>query len=264
MRHLNMLFLILVLLVSSPIKAEKLRISSIDWQPYSGRELTNGGIFNQLVTQAFLRAGYDVEYEYVPWGRALARAYNGQVDVVSPIYLSAKRQEKLGFSDAVYRVDSKLITLAGSTMTFDGTMTSLRPYTIGLLRYSALAPPLKMAGIQVVEYTEQHQHIGLLLKQRVDALLLASEVFFFQQKILKPDLAPTTFRVLSPAYSSLDLHIAVSKKRADYQAIIDAFNHGLAAMKADGTYETLLQQAGIPSVPLAKPPLLPTDTLPSD
>ena len=260
MRHLNVLFLILVLLISSPITAETLRISSIDWQPYSGRELTNGGIFNQLITEAFLRAGYDVEYEYVPWGRALARAYNGQVDVVAPIYLSATRQEKLGFSDAVYRVDSKLITLADSTMTFDGTMASLRPYTIGLLRYSALVPPLKMAGIQVVEYTEQHQHIGLLLKRRVDALLLASEVFFYQQQQHQPDLDKSTLRVLTPAYSSLDLHIAVSKKRADYHAIIEAFNHGLAAMKADGTYEALLQQAGIPSVPLAKPPLLPVGT----
>lgn len=239
------MLLLCVWLICANALADTLLVSSTDWQPYTGHELQGGGIINQLVTEAFARSEIQVEYEYVPWARALFRASHGQVDAVTPTYISAERQQMLAFSEPLYQVEARFITLDDSPLPFDGSFASLAPYTIAVLRDSVPAQQLKQAGIRVVEVSEQEQNVGLLLKRRVDALLLPSEVFFFQQQHARGVHFPQ-LRVVSPAYSSLDLHLAVSRYHPQYQALITAFNRGLAEMKADGSYQRLLQQAGMP------------------
>ncbi|MEM7221859.1 MAG: ABC transporter substrate-binding protein [Pseudomonadota bacterium] len=76
--------LLLALGLSGPALAadQVVRIATLDWPPYTGKDLPAGGATTDVVRAAFAKVGYDVEVEYRPWKRAIGMAANGTDDVV--------------------------------------------------------------------------------------------------------------------------------------------------------------------------------------
>jgi polar amino acid transport system substrate-binding protein len=59
------------------------RISTLDWPPYTGKDLPSGGATTEVVRAAFEKAGLDVEVEYRPWKRAIDMAADGTDGVIA-------------------------------------------------------------------------------------------------------------------------------------------------------------------------------------
>ncbi len=62
---------------------EVVRVSTLDWPPYTGSDLPLGGATTEVVRAAFAKMGYDVEIEYVPWKRAIDMAADGTDSVIA-------------------------------------------------------------------------------------------------------------------------------------------------------------------------------------
>ncbi len=69
---------LLLLFFSLGVSAETVRIATGDYPPWTSSELPEGGFINMLVTKAFHEVGIDVEYDYIPWKRALEATRIGQ------------------------------------------------------------------------------------------------------------------------------------------------------------------------------------------
>ena len=77
--------LLIALGMWSPVLAadQVVRIATLDWPPYTGKDLPEGGATTDVVRAAFAKVGYDVEVEYLPWKRAIGMAAQGTDEVVA-------------------------------------------------------------------------------------------------------------------------------------------------------------------------------------
>ena len=55
---------------SAPVAAAEIEVATIDWKPYSGRDLPAYGFTSEIVDSAFTRAGFDAKFTFLPWKRA--------------------------------------------------------------------------------------------------------------------------------------------------------------------------------------------------
>ena len=76
---------ILFALAATPLFAQDktVVVSTLDWPPYTGSDLPNGGATTEVVRQAFKAAGYDVSVVFRPWKRAIDSASKATDEVVA-------------------------------------------------------------------------------------------------------------------------------------------------------------------------------------
>ena len=74
---------LVLLLTSTSLSAEVLRLAGNVWPPYTDRGLPEQGLSVDLIRTALGRAGYRVEYREVPWERALLGLMNGRYDMIN-------------------------------------------------------------------------------------------------------------------------------------------------------------------------------------
>lgn len=72
-----------LLALTSLAQAETIKVSTGEYAPFTGESLPNGGVVNGLVSRVAEQAGVTIEYEYMPWKRALEVARDGQVQASS-------------------------------------------------------------------------------------------------------------------------------------------------------------------------------------
>ena len=87
--------LIGLLLLAQTAAAEKLRLVSDIWPPFTDDTLVNGGLATDIVSTALARAGYASGFEQVPWARALLGVGEGRYDVLVNAWYNDERT-KLG------------------------------------------------------------------------------------------------------------------------------------------------------------------------
>jgi len=68
---------------SGSVAGEVVRVSTLDWPPYTGKDLPLGGATTDVVRAAFEKVGHEVEVEYRPWKRAIDMAKKGTDEVVA-------------------------------------------------------------------------------------------------------------------------------------------------------------------------------------
>lgn len=75
MQTLSTCLLLALLLSSGPSLANKhIKLTSLDWPPYSGPTLPEKGASVAVVKAAFEASGYQVQVDFFPWERAVALA----------------------------------------------------------------------------------------------------------------------------------------------------------------------------------------------
>lgn len=90
----SLLFAIALLTVVPVASAETWKVASLDWQPFSGKDLPEGGAGIAVLRAALKAEGIDLEVEFYPWSRALEKG--AQSDFVG-IYPSWPEEVPAGF-----------------------------------------------------------------------------------------------------------------------------------------------------------------------
>ena len=78
MKILNCFLLFLILLPTSLVAQDKIRITNGEWPPYLSQKLPHYGYASHLVKEAFSAVGVEVEYGFFPWRRSFEYARNGK------------------------------------------------------------------------------------------------------------------------------------------------------------------------------------------
>ena len=70
-----------------------IQLAAYSYPPFSGELLTNGGVWLDLVSQAFAKVDFHVEYTFFPFARVFSESQFGQQQGVVCLWYSQIRSE---------------------------------------------------------------------------------------------------------------------------------------------------------------------------
>jgi polar amino acid transport system substrate-binding protein len=244
MRHLLLTLLSLSLLSG----AETIRLRADSWMPYNGDpKEALPGFSLELVRAALAPQGIIIDYQIMPWARALKELEGSEIDAV----IGAVGDELPGMvlpNEAVGQTASDLIVLAGNPWTYTG-VASLDAVKVGFPRGYAFAEELDKylaanAKKNVMEVGGDEplvQARALMERKRIDAFIEGQLVFFWglsaEQKAL--------YRVAGQAVAVKDIHVGFAPKGANSKRWADLLSKGIADLRAKGTLKEILTKYGI-------------------
>ena len=223
---------------------EKLILATLNWEPFYGENLPENGFFAALSREAFKRAGYDLKIEFMPWKRALELAKRGKYDGILGAYYNDERARYFYFTEPVSQNEEVFIQKKGRGISY-GNLDELKRYKVGSLLGSAQGKALLDLGFTVEDAPDEIMNLRKLDAGHIDLFVLGKQQLYFKLKnveTLKP--LQDAFEVLDPPFKSFDLYCPITKKRADGEEIVKKFDAALKEMKADGTYDSILEQFG--------------------
>ena len=219
-------------------------MATTDWEPYYSSTLKKGGVINELVSTAFNRRGYTTSIIWVPWIRALRSVESGRSDVVLGAYFTEERSRLYHISEPFFNIDVGIIALKEVNITSYSSLNDLRPYRIGINRGWAYTPAFDLAEyLNKDDATNHIITIRKLFARRVDMVAMSINIFKYEISKLENHTMSEVV-VLDPLLGRNPLHIMMSLKTPEYVKKIDAFNSGMAEIKADGTYGRILSEHG--------------------
>lgn len=241
-----MKYLLTVLLLVSAIGiyAETYTAVTDDFEPFYGAKIRDNGFFTQLIAESFKAVGHDLQYNWMPWKRAITQAENVQFDILIGAYYSEERTKIFEYSDAISSAQVVLFERKGSNIKYS-TLNDLAKYKIGVVYGYANTEEFDNADYLTKESSSDSEaSLKLLLNKRVDLICNSREVILHILQNSYPD-SYSEISVVQPPLKVNDLHILVSKKNPKAKKIIGDFNKGLKIIKENGTYDKILEKYGM-------------------
>jgi len=221
--------------------ARSVSMVTIDWAPHYGVDLPENGLMTALTTAAFKAGGHDASIEFIPWPRALKEVEEGKFDIVMGAYNNAERQKIYHMSNAVYHLDTGLIARPGLNKNSYESMRELSPFKIGVSRGYANSPEFDAA-----EYLDKHPATGptlnirKLFRGRLDMMVASFDLFRYEAK--KEGFCIGDVEFVHPPLARNGLYIMGSRAVGDGEQIIADFNRGLAAIRENGTFDSIVNR----------------------
>lgn len=254
MRLLIAIPLLILFLTHPPARSEEriVTVATLEFAPYVSATLPNNGWAWEVAAEAFKRQEYHATLLIVPWARAVQMTKTGAVDALYMANINPERRKWAVFSDPVGEELSVAFVRRDNDIAYDGP-DDLRGHRMIGLRNAHVVRKLQDRGLKIKEIVSLEQGIKLLYFKRADVLVTDRYVAtHLIHTAFPPDYA-NAIAHLEPPLDANKLHLAVSRKSKDHEAIRQAFNAGLAEVRADGTYERILQHHGFDPVASAMP-----------
>lgn len=235
--------LLSVLTASTVFSAEKIKLATLDWEPYIGQKLKNQGYVAEVVIEAFKQAGYDVHIEYMPWARVVKMTEKGTYDGYFPEYYSDSLKEKNLVSDAIPGGPLGLFKRKGEAISYS-KLQDLTPYKIGVVRGYINTAEFDAADyLKKDEANDDLQNFRKLLKKRIDLVVADKFVgLYVMEQNLPESLNKIEF--INPPLETKDLFVCIPKNSANASMKMKAFNQGLKQINEDGTVKKILERHG--------------------
>ncbi|MBN2164583.1 MAG: transporter substrate-binding domain-containing protein [Pontiellaceae bacterium] len=223
--------------------AETIKLATLEWEPYVGKSLVDNGFIVEITREAFKRSGYEVELTFLPWKRALSMVENGSMDGCFPSYHIKERENIYLYTENMGMSEIVLFKKAEKNITFNA-LEDLKPYTIGVVGGYGNSPEFDAADyLKKQEVTEDILNFQKLKAGRLD-LVVADKYFGLEVLNKKMPEMIGKIDILPKPINKNGLVIGVSKKIPNGAAIVEAFNKGMKEIKADGTYDKIMEKHG--------------------
>jgi polar amino acid transport system substrate-binding protein len=229
-----------MLLITQGAAAQTLRLAGDAWAPYANVSLLHDGLSTDLIRTALGRAGYDTEYEQVPWARAIHGLSEDRYDIVINAWYSEDRTH-IGVFSAPYLVNRlRFLKRKDSPIDFQN-LAQLHRHSVAVVRGYAYSPEFDAdAELKKVPVASFSTAVRMVAAGRVD-LTVEDEYAARYALSREPADVRDNVEFLPRSLSENGLHILVNIKRADHQQIVLDFDKAIADMKADGTYDKLIK-----------------------
>lgn len=209
--------------------AAPLKVAQDLWPPYVMNSALGSGIAHDLIIEALVSAGFEVEYAVKPWTRVLKETINGKNDVIIAIWKTEQRDRDYLFTHTY--MHNKMAVVSRQEANFEfSSIHSLAGIRVAMIDNYAY-------GAELVDYKELipvssihlPNSIRLVLSDRADVLVTDEAVGRWTIKEMRLDGSKLTF---SPVYlDTTPLYAAVRKNHPQAQQIVAALN---AYFKAHG------------------------------
>ena len=238
------LALFALLLGSATAGAQTINAAGDPWPPFLDPNHPQQGVAIELVREALATQGHQLNFSFVPWQRALDGVKEAEYDVLVSAWKTQERETFLEFNDAYLHNDIKFIKAKGTPFEYAG-LDSLNGKTVGTVRGYGYGDAFeKASNFKRDEAANLMPSILKLIGGRIDLTLEDELVAKSLISKENPALLEQIEFVATPL-SSNGLHVAAGLKNPKHAEIIAAFNKGLQTIKANGTFDEVLQRNGV-------------------
>jgi polar amino acid transport system substrate-binding protein len=215
-----------------------------DWFPYTYEENGRAQGFEIDTLKAVLgEMNLRGEFVSYPWKRCLASLKNGEADALVSLLKTPEREDYTYYPDEYISISKTVfVTTAKKDVPFDGSLESLKNYTIGVISGFSYGEAFDNAKyLKKDESVDTKTLLTKLLNGRTDiaaenqAVLLASAL-----KMGVKD----RIQFLRPPIHTNKLYVGFSKAKG-YRNLSDAFSRTLGVFKKTDAYPSILAQYGI-------------------
>lgn len=233
---------------TEPTQSDVVRLSSVEWPPFSGRDLPNQGLSTAIVSRTLARAGLTLTVEFLPWQRAVntglrEAGYAGYFPEYNVAGLEGARcllsdpigSSPLGFAE---RVDAPVDWR---------TLTDLQGRRIGTVRGYVNTDGFDRAaadGILNVEpAVDDATNLRKLAAGRLDLVVIDANVMAHLLST-HPDLRtlPVRLRFNARMLEDKTLHVCF-RPGAEGESLRRRFNEGLALDRPESMMEAARPRA---------------------
>lgn len=239
------LVLILVLLSSVTANADPdsntLSLVGSNWPPFIDEQQPGMGVATDLVTAILKRAGYETSPVIESWPRSLEGVGIGVYDAVIGAWQTQVREKYFVFSEPYLFNEIKFIKRREDPFTFVD-MNSLVGKRIGIVKGYAYGDKFKRSRVfDRVVSDEVLQNLAHLNRGSIDLTLADQWVLRYLLANYMPNFIASSV-ILDPPLTRRGLHLAISRANPKHEQIRKDFNNALKAMKADGSYEQIIEK----------------------
>ncbi len=224
-------------LIAPAAAAPLLVVTGDDYPPFASVNLPDGGFSLPLVRAAFAASGMDITIEIMPWRRGYDMVLRGEAIATFPYVDTPERRRETAFSDALYEVVQDLVARREDPPAFDGRPESLKGLTICMPFGYALPPVLErrveQGAMARVSPADPADCANLVARGRAD---IAVGDRWSLRRIVAATGLQHSLATLQPPFSRTSHHAVFSRAAADWPGLLDAFNRGLARVKATPAY----------------------------
>ena len=210
--------------------------------PYFGSNLPGNGLSMEIVETTLKRAGFQPSFTFESWPRAYEGGLIGVFDVIGSIWYTEERAKDFAFSDPYLFHEIKFIKKSSSQGIQFNNLDDLNGLLIGTLKDYAYGEAF-IQSRQFAKIPQNHllQNLLLLKQGQIDLTLGDQRKIRYELKKYMSNQAAEMTILPNPLIRK-GTHIAVSKSNSKYKEIIDGFNKALKAMKADGSYDSIINK----------------------
>jgi polar amino acid transport system substrate-binding protein len=207
--------------------------------PFSYESSTGtAGVYPALIRGLFRRINVPVTIQAMPWKRAAMMADTDGIGLCGLIK-TERYEARYDFSAPLVALDMRIYVRRGKAFPYAG-LESLRGRRLGVLRGWTYGDAFELARAQnwfdVEEASGDGLNIDKLINNRIDAALIPREA---ADLILSMSDAIGRVAPLDTPFLSESTYLAFAKS-ANKKPLIEALNGALAEMRADGSYDLLL------------------------
>ncbi|WDP89907.1 MAG: transporter substrate-binding domain-containing protein [Desulfobacter sp.] len=218
--------------------------ASDPWPPFVDPDHPKMGISIEVVSAAFKTQGYTLEHKIIPWARAENGVKTGKIDILPNTWKTDKRMAYLMYSTPYAFNQIKFIKKKGDGFEYNG-LDSLAGKKVGImLGYGYDDAFMKSTAFKREAVSEFVTSIKKLVSGRID-LTLEDEIVAKNKISKKAPGMLDKIEFTKNSLSSKGLHVTSGLANPRHKEIIEAFNKGLEAIKADGTLAAILKGYGI-------------------
>lgn len=234
--------------VAVAAQAPTLTFAVSEWSPYT--EAAPGeGLAAELVRAACSAAGLNSEFTAVPWPRAEIMVLRGRSFASFPYPRQAVREPNFLHSDAI--IESSVVIVVNrnnprtEAFSYSGNPEAFKGFSVGTTEGSIeVALPLKTAGARVEETPTPDPSILKLEMLRIDFVVDEARVANSAIARLYPDGNDALEILPVPFIERIEYGLLASREFPDAERLLERFNGGLRAIRADGTWSRILKRSG--------------------
>ena len=229
------------LLICRASAEEIITIATLEYHPWTGKNLKFNGFVNHVITEAFQRKGYSVKFTYLPWKRAVIDTENGEYSALSYVYFSKDREKEFILSDPISEEKIVFFHLNSNPIKDWKTLDDLKKYKFGATRgYTYTkefweAVDSKRINVDIAD--SDKQNFQKLFAGRIDifpsGLANGYSLLHKEFDVSKSHLLSYHPKPLSQTTG----HLAFTKNRKNSENLRQIFNQGLAELKEKGLYD---------------------------
>lgn len=221
----------MVLILPSSQAQEKVKITSLEWPPFSSKNLEGKGLALKKISKAFENVNTSTSFYFFPWVRAVKGAESGDFDGLTPVYYSQERDEKFLFSDSIMSSSLVLVSRKDFSLKNFSDIKEIYPYKIGLVRGYVNTPAIDHdSNIKSDFATDDLSNIKKLIAGRVQLIVIDLNVLNYLTKTYK--IKEKELHVLDPILEDKKLYLLFSKNKKGSSELRNKFNQGLKMLNS--------------------------------
>jgi polar amino acid transport system substrate-binding protein len=232
-------------------ETKTLKIATGELPPYMTAGRTDQGISLSIVRRAFELSGYQVEFTFLPWSRALAETRLGKWDATAAWGNNPERNPPFFVSDNV--ATEKWVFVYRNAVKFSwNNLSDLKPYRVAMIQDYTYTPEIwsmaNAGSFKSDKLPNEAAAIRMLLLDRLDVAPMERNVAcdVLQKNFTDADAAKLSVdpKQMIDTFTS---HVLLPRSLNESAARAADFNAGLKKLKASPEYAKLLSQVKCPS-----------------